>query len=308
MRTNTKTRPAALVAYDKHAERVAARSDHEKRRAANKHRVRRYNAARFVRVAFDLPDFLRDCRCNRGDTLNDLQNQMDEIANDNAWSYFSDSELPDIADANAIIEYAHGTPRAYLLAHADDVRRDLKRAVVNAYAGDYAYSYFRWLRDSIESVCGDTGARWCWLDSKGDATAEDYDAPAVGFALTRAEYLKRDADWWTGRDAAYSWDHFDSERERIAAADEVLGDYLREAVYRSIDGIGFDERGCRGAETDDWPDHLANYSDTADTFYRADKVMRVKLRAMVRARAPLAERARLVATVYGVPGSVGGDA
>jgi hypothetical protein len=34
----------------------------------------------------------------------------------------------------------------------------------------------------------------------------------------------------------------------------------------------------------------------------------VKLRAMVRARAPLAERARLVATVYGVPGSVGGDA
>ena len=66
----------------------------------------------------------------------------------------------------------------------------------------------------------------------------------------------------------------------------------------------FDPRGYGIADSDDWPCAFEDYSEARDAWRSEVKTMRAKLKAMIRAGAPLHERARLVASVYGEPGSI----
>jgi hypothetical protein len=297
-----KTKPAPQIILDMRARHARMRASsrgpysdaqHAQRIKAARERVAAYKRAKFYRTSLDISDIIRHGA--RGcDSLMDYENDMQESCDNNMWEYVHNDMLPDMEDARAVIEWAHDVPRAYLMQHAGDVRRDLKRAYVTAYSQNYAADYMRWLADSIAERADETGMRWCWLDGNGEPTTEDYEAERVGFACTRAGYLGmvRELDGYDSRSP---------DSYHVDNADENVQEFIA-PMLRAVNIEHFDERGSRGADTDDWPDHLSDYSDTAETYHSETRKLRAKLKELIKARAPLHVRQAAVESVTGSPG------
>lgn len=308
--TNT-AKPAAIVRLEtRNADASVKRQrETEARRAAYRRNAARYNAVTFWREARDLSDFFKPRQFDH-DTLQDAENDcMDSV--DHSY-LFAREYARDIVkeygdDARDLFRYL--APAAPFERYRDRVAADLVRAVADARRADYALQFFDYCRDAVERAANETGMEWTWLDAAGNPTDQEYDARRVGFACSRRAYLNRNAEWWPvthwrGHGEPHdAWNDYASNRERLDAADDVLGDYLTETLESErADLEHFDERGSRYGDDDYWPECFSDYSEAVEAFREDDGRMRERLRAMIRNRAPLEDRAALVASVYGVAG------
>lgn len=312
MKSKIETMPQILAA--RFTGRATMQTERDKRdaervRADNRARVAAYNRARFVRWEIDLEDMMKGGRAKNCDTLNDYQNDCQDGWGDNDF-YFSRDHSPeaeDIAGAAEVIAWSSGYPLRVVAARRDDVERDLRRAMSEAASSDFAYTYFKWLRSSLASAADDAacgGMVWAWLDSNKKATAEDYDSPYIGFSLSRRAFLDRSAPWWDSWKPGDVWNNYDNNRERLEAAGDIVGEYLSEKMRGCVNVEHFNERGGEYGDPADWPERLADYSETAESLHAENEKMRAMLKAQIKARAPLAVRAATVASVYGTPGEV----
>lgn len=278
---------------------------YEKRMATLRDNVRRYKRTKFCRVSADLESFFKWHPLKGSVTLDGLAESLREHAIDYYLSrdYIRDEYVP-MDDATEIVRYAthYRMPARVAAEMADEIRNDAARAMGEAALNDYEAQYQDWLFSEIESAADDIGASaWAFLDNKGNPTTDYYDSESVGFAWTRAAFMDRTAEHWPVTYYGFhTWDNYDSNRERLDAADEILGEHVGENLGK-INLEFFDERGARYGDPDEWPQFLVDYSETADAWRAKDRNMRERLREMIANRAPLESRAALIATVYGNP-------
>ena len=298
-------KPAFLVRYETDARERARRNENEtrERRRMYQRNARQYERVTFWRASYALRDFFKRDTFEY-ETLADAQNAASDsyYSGDDARDYF----VREYGD-EAVALFRYMCPDAPVDRYRATIESDLARAAAFAACDDYGQQFFHWCRVAIENVARNSDFVWCWLDADGRPTDQEYDAHAVGFACSRRAYLDRSAAWWPElwwNRPRTEWDNYDSNRERIEAAEDVLGDYLSSYLKENaINPEDFDARGSRYADPQDWPMFFIDYSEAIGDF-RADRDrMRERLREMIRARAPLEARAALVASVYGWAGN-----
>jgi hypothetical protein len=299
------------------ADTKRARKEKEKR-ARYAINARAYARVSFHRHSFELAHFFGGRRARGtfdGPTLNDEQNRMSENCD---FSYIYGREYArDIwrehgDDARDIFRHLTRGD-APVSRYVDTLQSDTLRSYAQAMEDDYSCQYFDFLRDAIERAADAIacdGIAWAWLDASGKPTSEDYDAHAIGFALSRRAYLNPRADWWPrktwkGKDCTETtWHDYTSNRARLDDADSVMSEYYESALSDNLtDTSDFDERGGRYADPEWWPLLLVDYCEAVDEFERERDKMRARLADMIRNRAPLETRAAHVAAFYGTPGT-----
>lgn len=300
------TKPQCLVDALKRANIRNPRAfNYEKSRKRLERAGKLYKRAT-VSASLDLSAFVDSRRSIAADesSLNDMSNKLRE--NLDLWCYASNEysreywkEYAD--DARAMLRYlSPNMPERIVRASRSALECDLTRAIVNATEDDYEAQFIDYLHDRLTDAVDESmpaGVHWCALDAKGEPTAYLGEAESIGVFASQKVAADKSADW-----NEYAGD--ETRAERIDNAPDRLAEHIAD-VAEKLHPDYFDERGSVYADPKQWPIFMDDYgSETAEDWRKCEKKMRERLRDMIRNRAPLELRASLVATVYGVPGTM----
>lgn len=313
MKTATrKTESAALLK----ARAILKRDDDKRTReretyaATERARIAKWRRTTFCRVSFDVLEMFKwtPRELSSSATLGELSDVMrPDLSECYFGQYARDAVRDEMDDARETIAGLYPDVPCRMLSDGD-IADDLRRAMCSAAENDLEVQAWEWLRGEVDDKAGDVGALWVGLDDKGEPSTCPAEWASLSFAVSRRAFLDRGrAAWWSTPGERWwdNWTDYASNRERLDAADDIMSEHVADNLRGRINLEHFDERGSRWGDPELWPLYFLDYgSDAADTLERAIVKMRQTLRAMMKSRAPLETRAALVATVYGVPGSL----